>query len=516
MPTLSTQVLVIGGGATGLGIAWDAALRGLKVILLEQGDLAQGTSGRYHGLLHSGGRYVTSDPHSARDCARENAILRRIIPAAIEDTGGLFVSTPADPPQFADRWLEACGRCNVPAQEITPAQALRREPMLNPRISRAFYVNDASLNSFHLLHALTESVRSSGCQVLLWHQVVALLIARQAVVGARVRPLAQGEEFSILADVVVNATGPWTAAVAALAGLHIPLTLGKGTLIAMASRVVNTVINRCKPPSDGDIIVPVDTVNVLGTTDVPVSSPEQRSIEPWEIDLLLAEGEILIPSLSQYRPLRAWAGIRPLYRPQEVEAINNRSITRGHIILDHAENDSLGGLISVFGGKLTTFRLMAEQTVDLICRRLGIRSPSLTAETPLQPGHRRHYSLPARLTSIESARATGHPDLLCECEVVSKGEVLTALQGGDVAELADLMRDLRLGMGPCQGTFCAYRAAAVLAEVGAGAQTPQQALHAFASERSRGLSPLAWGTTLRQMALQHRVYVDLLHAEVTD
>ena len=78
------------------------------------------------------------------------------------------------------------------------------------------------------------------------------------------------------------------------------------------------------------------------------------------------------------------------------------------------------------------------------------------------------------------------------------------------------MRDLRLGMGPCQGTFCAYRAAAVLAESEGADQTPLQALHAFTSERARGLSPLAWGTTLRQMALQHRVYVDLLHAEVVE
>src|SRR3990167_3213316 len=105
--TISTQLLVIGGGATGLGAAWDACLRGLKVILVEQSDLGQGTSGRYHGLLHSGGRYVLSDPISARDCAAENAILRRIAPQAIEDTGGLFVTTPADPQEFADRWRSA-------------------------------------------------------------------------------------------------------------------------------------------------------------------------------------------------------------------------------------------------------------------------------------------------------------------------------------------------------------------------------------------------------------------------
>ena len=119
MPTLSTQLLIIGGGSTGLGVAWDACLRGLKVVLVEQGDLGQGTSGRYHGLLHSGGRYVISDPTSARDCAVENRVLRHIAPHAIEDTGGLFVATPADPLDFPDRWFAACQELGVSAEEIT-------------------------------------------------------------------------------------------------------------------------------------------------------------------------------------------------------------------------------------------------------------------------------------------------------------------------------------------------------------------------------------------------------------
>ena len=132
MPAFSTELLVIGGGATGLGVAWDACLRGIKVLLVEQSDLGQGTSGRYHGLLHSGGRYVISDPASARDCARENEILRRLAPSTIEDTGGLFVSAPADPPEFPDRWLAACRETGVTAEELSLSETLHDEPLLNP------------------------------------------------------------------------------------------------------------------------------------------------------------------------------------------------------------------------------------------------------------------------------------------------------------------------------------------------------------------------------------------------
>ena len=108
MPTLTTDVLVIGGGATGAGVAWDAALRGYDVVLVDRADLAEGTSGRFHGLLHSGGRYVVKDPVAAKECVDENALLRRLMPDCIEDTGGLFVTTPDDDLAYADRFLEGC------------------------------------------------------------------------------------------------------------------------------------------------------------------------------------------------------------------------------------------------------------------------------------------------------------------------------------------------------------------------------------------------------------------------
>ena len=131
--TQEFDVLVIGGGATGGGTALDLALRGLRVALVERADLTDGTSGRYHGLLHSGGRYAVRDPESARECIEENRILRRIVPHAIEDTGGFFVTTPDDDPAYADKWLAACRACGIEAEEISVAQMLREEPALNPR-----------------------------------------------------------------------------------------------------------------------------------------------------------------------------------------------------------------------------------------------------------------------------------------------------------------------------------------------------------------------------------------------
>jgi len=130
MKTIQTEVLVIGGGATGTGVVRDLAMRGLKAVLVEKSDLATGTTGRYHGLLHSGGRYVVKDPQAARECIVENQILRQIMPQCIEDTGGFFVVTPWDDPGYAPQFVEGCRTAGIPVEKVPIEQALRENHSL--------------------------------------------------------------------------------------------------------------------------------------------------------------------------------------------------------------------------------------------------------------------------------------------------------------------------------------------------------------------------------------------------
>jgi glycerol-3-phosphate dehydrogenase len=511
MPSISTQLLVIGGGSTGLGIAWDACLRGLKVILVEQNDLGQGTSGRYHGVLHSGGRYVLSDPHSARDCAIENSIVRNIVPHAIEDSGGLFVYTPTDPPDFPDRWLSACERAGVLAEEIPTQQALELEPDLSLSMKRAFRVRDASLDSFDLVHSIASAISDLGGHVKLRHKVNSLNIAKDRVTSAEVEDLKSGDTLTIGADVIVNAAGPWANRVAGLAGISLPIALGKGTMVAVANRSIHTIVSRCRPPSDGDIIVPVGTVAVIGTTDVPVEDPEDFHIQPWEIDFLLAQADILMPRFSEQRALRAWSGIRPLVRPDYSGDTKTREFPRAHSILDHAEREGIEGFISVFGGKLSTFRLMAEQTLDIICNQLGFDAACTTHQTPLDPQAPSFHRLPARLEALSTELETQTPQIVCECELVTRTMIQEALEKSSSMDLDDLRRDLRLGMGPCQAGFCAYRAAGIASELSLSGPF-HDGLKDFLEERWRGMRPLGWGYTLRQMELNRRIYGDIFAA----
>lgn len=534
MRTLTTDVLVIGGGATGAGALRDLALRGIRCALVEKGDLTHGTTGRYHGLLHSGGRYVVKDPQSAEECGRENEILRKIMPHCIEETGGLFVVTPADDEAYADRFVAACHRTGVWVEEIPVREALRREPLLNPRIKRAFAVRDGAADSFLATHANANDARRYGAQVLTYHRVIGLERAGDRILGALCEDLRSGETVRIHASFIINATGAWGGKIAAMAGLHISIVPGKGTMIAMNHRIVNTVVNRCKMPADGDIIVPIHTVAVLGTTDIAVPDPDVYDITPEEVRLILEEGECLVPGVSRMRALRAWAGVRPLYKEQD--AGHDRDIPRTYKLLDHETRDGVVGMVSIVGGKWTTYRLMAEHTVDLVAQRLGVTAPCRTADLKIEPLHdgaatpphsparaqfailaSPFYLLGHRLAEVEADDSYG--DLICECELVTRAQLEAAIRSDGTANLDDLRRDTRLGMGPCQGGFCTYRAAAIWHELRDGSRQTNGAIGAspstallrhFLQERWKGVTPTLWGDQLRQERLDELNYLETL------
>jgi glycerol-3-phosphate dehydrogenase len=527
--TIETEVLVVGGGATGAGCVRDLAMRGIRAVLVEKGDLTHGTTGRYHGLLHSGGRYVTKDPQSATECAHENAVLRRIMPHCLEDTSGFFVVTPWDDPAYGDVFVANCHKTEVPVAEIPVAEALRREPALNPRIERVFEVPDGAADSFLATHANALSAREHGATILTYHSVVELIREGDRVVGATVEDLRTGEQVRIACAYVLNAAGAWAGKIAGLAGLAVTVIPGKGTMVAMNHRMVNTVINRCKLPADGDILVPIRTVAVIGTTDVHVPDPDVYGIEPEEIQFMLDEGEKLVPGFKQYRALRAWAGVRPLYKDKDVAS--DRDISRTYKLLDHAQRDGVAGIISIVGGKWTTYRLMARDAADHIAAALGNTRPCRTHEELLpvpesetrgqgDKGTRGHPSPPPLfwlgkpLADVEREHASG--ELICECELVTRARVEAAIAGG-AKNLDDVRRDVRMGMGPCQGGWCIYRTAALLYEQrgpdGLSHEHTNAALLHFLQERWKGLTPVLWGDQLRQARLDELIYVGVMGAQ---
>ena len=517
MAPLETDVLVVGGGATGAGVAWDAALRGFDVVLADRADLAEGTSGRFHGLLHSGGRYVVKDPVAAEECVAENAILRRVIPDCIEDTGGLFVTTPDDDPEYGDRFMAGCRAADLPAEEIGVDEALRMEPRLNPGILRAFTVPDAAIDAWKTVWSLARGAAAHGARILTYHRVVDLLVEGDAVVGARLRNELTGDEVEVRAGFVLNASGAWAAQVVQMAGIEgVGVIPGKGIMIAMNHRLVNTVVNRCTMPSDGDILVPIRTVSVIGTTDIRAADPDELPVTQVEVDAMLDDGERLVPGFRSARALRVWAGARPLFHDEKASgqvAADTRDVSRTHAVVDHVARDGVGRFLTMSGGKLTTLRLMAQDIVDAMCRQLGVDRPCRTA-TERPPGNEEgeHYRLASRLRRREATLQD--EQLICECELIGRGKLEETMRRRGTTNLDDVRRSLRLGMGPCQGGFCIYRATGILHGVGRlDGEEAAASLRAFLQERWKGVFPILYGDQLRQARLDDWIFQGLLDVE---
>jgi glycerol-3-phosphate dehydrogenase len=159
---METDVVVVGGGVTGVAVLRDLALRGVHAVLVERFDLGTGTSGRWHGLLHSGARYAVRDQESARECIEENTTLRRIAPHTIEDIGGLFVLLPGDDEAYAAQFVEGCRASGIPTEELSPAAAHRREPLLAPEVKLAYAVPDGGIDSWGLLRSMAADAAATG------------------------------------------------------------------------------------------------------------------------------------------------------------------------------------------------------------------------------------------------------------------------------------------------------------------------------------------------------------------
>jgi glycerol-3-phosphate dehydrogenase len=370
------HVIVIGAGSTGVAIAHDLTLRGISVEVVERGGVASGTTGHNQGQLHSGARYAATDAESARECIAENRILRKILPGGLEWNGGLFVGWAEEHLAYLREFLDACGECGIPVREIRGSEALRLEPLLNPQTRIAVEVPDAVFDPYRFCLSFLATAQRHGAQVRTFTEVVGIEPSRGNVT---IRCHRTGQVETLGADLVVNAAGPWAGHVAALAGARVDVEPSAGVCVVVDRRVCNRVLNILAPPSDSDIIVPLRKTSVLGTTSWTVENPDDIPVPADDVEKILAGAEAIVPGVRD-APLR---GVMSAARPLVLApGSGGRAASRGFRCIDHA-SEGVDGLISIVGGKTTTARAMAEQTVDLVCARLGLRAECRTMEIPL-------------------------------------------------------------------------------------------------------------------------------------
>jgi glycerol-3-phosphate dehydrogenase len=384
------QAIVIGAGFTGVAVAYDLAQRGMKVTVLERGPLVNGTSGRTHGLLHSGARYAVDDQESAIECIDENLILRKIIPQVIEPNGGLFVALNESDMAYREAFIKGCADCHISIEELTPGQALSLEPNLNPKLITAFKVPDGTFDPLRLAMGFAASANALGAEIHLFCEVQDFILDGMGnVKGVKYLDRSSNQIKKINADIVINAAGVWAGEVAGHAGnIDLPIKPTPGVMVAYDQRLCQRVINRLNEPGDGDIIVPQRKMITVGTTSFEADNLDYIPVFDDQVQLMFERGCELIPAIQNTKERGAFMASRPLLD----SGTKGRSLTRTFKCFDHKESDNVDGLVTITGGKATTMRLMAEKTADLVCQKLGMRVPCQTAEIPIHSYRKFHLA----------------------------------------------------------------------------------------------------------------------------
>ena len=390
------DVLVIGGGITGAGIARDAAMRGLRTALVERDDFGSGTSSRSSRLVHGGVRYLEHGHlHLVFESSRERRTLMRIAPHLVRP---LRFTWPVYRGARVPRWKLNAGlfmydvlavfrnvrnhRALEAAEVIAQEPSVRRDDLVG---GAEYY--DAATDDARLTLANVISAEEHGAAVVNHASVVRLTRDGARVTGAVVRDHESDVEFTVRAAVVVNATGPWTDAVRALdaSEARSAVRATKGVHIAVPRERLSTYgALTLLSPVDGRVMfaLPSTVTTIIGTTDTPTDErPDEVRASAADVEYLLATANLFFPAarLTSNDVVAAWAGIRPLVASGFTS--DPASASREHRI-----SRSASGVISVSGGKLTTYRSMAAEVVTVVERSLGRRRSRATTDRVPLPG----------------------------------------------------------------------------------------------------------------------------------
>ena len=504
---------MIGGGITGAGIARDLSLRGLSVLLLEKGDWGGGTSGGSSWMIHGGPRYLEFDwdttRRSTEDAGHIVTIARNlvyrvlfIIPVLPHDRNNIERMETAM--EVYDRFQPL--KKAHPHKRLTAKEALQAEPGLTPDVIGAVTMEEWGVDPYRLVYANVEDAVAHGARALNHTKVTDLVRDDGKVIGVRYVG-SDGTTSEARARVVVNATGPWSPQISGMAGVPVQLRPAKGIHIVYPHRISNFSISAESVDGRDLLMVSHAGFTLLGTTDDDFYGDlDSVDVHEDEVDYLLQAFERIFPSIKAYRPVRTTTGVRPtLFKWRRYED----ELSRRYEVIDHAA-EGVEGLVTIAGGKLSMYRLMAEETSDAVCRKLGHQARCSTATTPL-PGNEsdmepaaelaRRCGIPVlaaiKLQSRHGSRSEKVLDgarsgrLVCRCEPITEAELAYSARLEQVRSLADAFRRVSLTAGPCAGAACVMRAAEVIGgELGWSASQRFDAVREFVRGAWMGRAPV--------------------------
>jgi glycerol-3-phosphate dehydrogenase len=530
------DVAIIGGGVNGTGAARDCAMRGLRTILLEKNDFSSGTSWGSSGMIHGGLRYLGYDRGTTRITCEDSGFVRRI-------ASHLIFRIPFLHPVFkGDRYGLEMMEIVMKAYDtfgalkgakkhtrLTRDQALALEPGLSPGIVGAVTWDEWGIDVPRLCVANALSAREYGAEVMNHAEVTGLLRDAQGnVTGVRVKDRANGEVLAVEAKITLNCAGPWVPRICRMADVDVKLRLGKGIHVVYDRRISNIAITSEAIDGRGIFITPHENVSLIGTTDDDYYGDlDDLQGTQDEVEYLIQGIERVFPGIRSYRRTRVTAALRPtLHAWGKYED----ALSRRYEVFDHEARDGVRGLVTLAGGKLAAYRLMAQDATDVVARRLGVSARCRThteplpgAEAPVDPSDlarraRVGVFTAKTLTNRHGARAERILSLLeenprwaeevCTCEQVTEAEVRYAARHEMASTLSDLWFRSRVGMGPCHGMGCVLRASQVLAEErGFSTERAHEEVLRSLKIRWRDKLPVADGVELAQEELVRAAFI---------
>lgn len=528
------DVVVVGGGVVGTGIARDCAMRGLRTLLVEKRDFATGASGANMGMIHGGARYLLNDVQTTKLSCIDSGRIQKIAPHLLFRIPFIMpVLTGASHPiDLVETFFEAYDvyspyKKGKRHTRLNREEAMSLEPGLADDVVGAITFDEWGINPFRLCVANAVSAADSGAEILTHTEVMGFLKDEKGVVsGVRLRK-SGGSKHEVAARLVVNACGAWTGKVAAMAGAEVKIRPGKGINIFFDRRITNYAVVAEAVDKREVLIMPHENSTMMGCTDDDYYGDlDNLEATHDEVEYLFQAMERVYPSIRKHRMIRVMTGVRPtLFEWGKIED----KLTREHRIYDHAELDGVAGLISVAGGKLATFRIMAEETTNMVCVKLGKNAECATHEDALPGGDylpeaeeiaekynvpmyvarrliARHGSRCSRVLDIAAESRNGG-NIICSCENVIEAEIRYAARHEWAGDLDDVRRRTSLGCGPCQGSRCTHAAAAVLGdELGMSPAESRRMAAEFMQRRWKGKYPILRGNHIAQEEFSRAIH----------
>ncbi len=522
------DVVVVGGGVNGLGVARDAAQRGLKVALFERNDLAFGASGNSSGMIHGGVRYLSADPSVTEQSCRDSGHIQAIAPhllfripflMTIEDTfkkRALFPLVDAFFTAYDDYQPLKRGK---PHTILTPEELQILEPGLVGKLMGGLSFDEWGIDGARLCVANAVDAHERGARLFVGAtvEVVERDPSTGEVLAVRYRDRHTGESGRLSTTVVVNATGAWAPITASLSGIsshRARVRPGKGIHVVYDRRLTNYAITSTTIDGRQVFIEPWQNMSIIGTTDDDYYGDlDNVRATSEEVRYLVEAVARVFPAVRQGRIVGTYAGVRPTlyaYGPHE------DALSRDHEVIDHAEHGA-PGMFSMIGGKLASYRWFAQEMTDKLgelfqlptaCRTHTSKLPggesaidalALAAMAGIDPvaARRLAYRHGARATRIaeDMIKRPRGAHIICASEPVTDAEIRHAIRHEWARDLMAVARRTRLGLGPCGGMDCAVRAGHIAAEeLGWNHGERLRQTWAFVSELARtrvvGLGPV--------------------------